>query len=86
MTIRNLFIGAAAIILLAASASAQGRQPQKVVLSKAVIKSISANKPKSKIPLTARVGMVRQLSVVATKPGQAAPTSVREIRPASKKK
>jgi len=86
MTIRTAFIGAATLFLAASSASAQGRQPQKVVLSQAVMKSIAANKPKSKIPLTARVGMVRQSSVVATKPGQAAPTSVREISPAAKKK
>jgi hypothetical protein len=86
MTIRNLLIGAATLVLAASSASAQGRSPQKVVLSEAVMKSMAANKPKSKTPLTARVGMVRRSSVVATKPGQAAPTSVREISPASKKK
>lgn len=85
MTIRIAFIGAATLVLSASSAKAQGR-PQQVVLSEAVMKSMVANKPKSKTPLTARLGMVRQSSVVATKPGQAAPTSVREISPTSKKK
>ncbi len=86
MTIRVAFIGAATLVLSASSAASQGRPPQQVVLSEAVMKSMVANKPKSKTPLTARVGMVRQSSVVATKPGQAAPTSVREIRATPKKK
>lgn len=85
MTIRIAFIGAATLVLLASSATAQGKPPQQVVLSKAAMKSMVASKPKSKIPLTARVGMVRQSTVVATKPGQAAPTSVRQISPTSKK-
>jgi hypothetical protein len=86
MTIRIAFIGAATLVLSASSAASQGRPPQQVVLSEAVMKSMVANKPKSKTPLIARVGMVRPSSVVATKPGQAAPTSVREIGPTSKKK
>jgi len=86
MTIRIALIGAATLVLSASSANPQGRQPQQVVLSEAVMKSMVANKPKSKTPLTARLGMVRQSSVVATKPGQAAPTSVREISPTSKEK
>ena len=86
MTIRTVFIGAAALVLSAASANAQGRPPKPVVLSEAVMKSMVANKPKSKTPLAARAGIVRRSSVVATKPGKAAPTSVREISPTSKKK
>ncbi len=86
MTIRIAFIGAATLVLSTSSADAQGRQPQQVVLSEAVMKSMVANKPKSKTPLTARLAMRRQSSVVATKPGQAAPTAVREISPTSKKK
>lgn len=84
MMIRITLIGAAALVLSAVSASAQGRPPQQVTLSEAVVKSIGANKPKSKTPLTARVGMVRRASVAARKPGKEAPTSVREI--SSKKK
>lgn len=84
MTIRTAFIGAATLVLLASSANAQGRPPQQVVVSKAVMKSMVANKPKSKTPLAARIGMVRRSSVVATKPGNAAPTSVRQIKPSSK--
>ena len=83
MTIRIAFIGAATLVLSAGSANAQGRPPQQVVLSEAVMKSIAANKPKSKTPFTARVGMVRRSSVAA-KPDPAAPTSVREISPKKK--
>jgi hypothetical protein len=86
MTIRIAFIGAATLVLSASSVNAQGRPPQKVVLSEAVMKSMVANKPKSKTPLTARVGMVRQSRITAVKPAQTAPTSVREIAPVSKKK
>ena len=85
MTIRTVIIGAAALVLSASSATAQGKPPQQVVLSKAVLKSMVASKPKSKIPLTARVGMVRQSRILAAKATQAAPTSVREIRPESKR-
>ena len=86
MTIRIAIIGAATLILAASSANAQGRPPQRIVLSDAVMKSMVAHKPKSKTPLTARVGMVRHSRAVPTKPDQAAPTSVREISPNSKKK
>ena len=86
MTIRTAFIGAATLILSASSANAQGRVPQQVVVSKAVMKSMVANKPKSKTPLGSRDGMVRKSRVAATPPGTAAPTSVREISPTSKKK
>ena len=85
MTIRTVIIGAAALVLSASSATAQGKPPQQVVLSKAVLKSMLASKPKSKIPLTARVGMVRQSRILAAKATQVAPTSVREIKPAAKR-
>jgi len=85
MTIRTVIIGAAALVLSASSATAQGKPPQQVVLSQAVMKSMVASKPKSKIPLTARVGMIRQSRVLATKAAQGAPTSVRAISPSSKK-
>jgi hypothetical protein len=84
MTIRIAFIGAVTLVLFASSVNAQGRPPQKVVLSEAVMKSMGANKPKSKTPLAARVGMVRQSRIVAAKPGKAAATSVREITPKKK--
>jgi len=86
MTIRIAFIGAAALILSGSSAQAQKRPPQQVVLSKAVVNSMTASKSKSKAPLTARLGMVRKSSVVVTKSGQTAPTSVRQISPTAKKK
>ncbi len=86
MTLKTAFLGAATLVLSASSATAQGRPPQRVVLSEAVLKSMVAHKPKSKTALSARLGMVRRSSVMATKPGQAAPTSVREISPTPKKK
>ena len=86
MTIRIAFIGAATIVLSASSANAQARPPQRVILSEAVMKSMVANKPKSKTPLTARLGMVRKASGVTTKPAKAAPTSVGEIIPTSNRK
>jgi len=86
MTIRTVIIGAAALVLSASSATAQGKPPQQVVLSQAVMKSMVASKPKSKIPLTARVGMIRQSRGAAAKAGQAAPTSVAEIRATPTKK
>jgi len=85
MTIRIAIIGAAALVLSASPATAQGKPPQQVVLSQAVMKSMVASKPKSKIPLTARVGMIRQSRVLATKAAQGGPTSVRAISPSSKK-
>jgi hypothetical protein len=85
MILRITFIAAATLVVSASSAKAQGRPTQQVVLSEAVMKSMIASKSKSKTPLTARVGMVRRSGVVAAKPGQAAPTSVRQISPASKK-
>lgn len=85
MTIRIFLIGAATLVLSASSAASQGQPPQQVVISKAVMKSMVANKPKSKTPLTARVGMVRRSRAVTT-PTQASPTSVEEVRPAAKRK
>jgi len=86
MTVRIAFIGAVTLVLSASSARAQGRPSQQVVLSEAVMKSMIANKPKSKTPLGSRLGMVRRSSVAAPAPRQAAPTSVREISPSTKKK
>lgn len=86
MAIRTVLVGAAALVLSAASANAQGRATKPVVVSQAVMKSMIANKPKSKTPLGTRVGIGRKSSVAATKPAQAGPTSVREISPSAKKK
>ena len=79
MTTRTVFIGVAALVLLAASASAQGKALKPVVVSQAVMKSMIANKPKSKTPLGARVGIGRRANVVAVKPVQLQPTSVSGI-------
>lgn len=80
-----LMSGAVALVLSASTASAQAKT-QQVTLSKGVVKSMTANKTKSKIPLGARAGIVRKAGVEATKSAQAAPASVREISPALIKK
>lgn len=79
-----LISGAIALVLSASAASAQGKA-QPVGLSKAVVKSMTANKPKSKTALGAKAGIGRKSTVVTTKPDQAGPTSVREIGPARDK-
>ena len=81
MIIRTIFIGLAAVVLPVSSANAQGRPQPKVVLSGAVLKSMAANKPKSKTPFTARLKLVPRSSILTTKPVQVAPTSVGEIGP-----
>ncbi|MEO5903671.1 MAG: hypothetical protein ABIQ55_06665 [Gemmatimonadaceae bacterium] len=64
------------------TATAQGRPQQQIVLSPSVLKSMTAQKPKSKAPLTARIGTIRRapsaLPVAPSPPG--APTAVREVR------
>lgn len=76
---RIAFISAAALVLATSSAGAQGQSQKPVVVSKTVLKSMGANKPKSKTQLGAKAGIVRRKSVVASKPANAQPTSVREI-------
>jgi hypothetical protein len=85
MITRILFVGAAALILSASSAGAQGQSAKPVVLSKAVMKSMVSNKPKTKKPLGVRAGLVRS-NVAAIKPANAAPTSVRAVKQAPGKK
>jgi len=86
MNSRRIFVGATLLILSAATVSAQGAPVQKVVLSKAVLKSLGAHKSKSKTPLTARVGMIPRSSAAAAKSQIAAPTWVREVKPISGRK
>lgn len=80
-------IAVAAVVLLAVGASplrAQGTAPEKkVVISPTVLKSMTAQKPKSKTPLSARVGMKRAPTpaVVASRDTvPPAPTSVRAVK------
>jgi hypothetical protein len=82
MTIRFLAMISLAVVLGAAPAGAQGKQPQKIVFSPAVLKAMTAQKPKSKAPLSARMGMHRvPSSNISTAPAsRAAPTSVSQIR------
>lgn len=81
---RIAFIGAVALLFSASAASAQGKT-QPVVLSKAVVKSMTSNKPKTKIPLGATIGIGKKPTVAVKQTSQAAPTSVREIAPIAKK-
>ncbi|MEP6507813.1 MAG: hypothetical protein ABJC63_06260 [Gemmatimonadales bacterium] len=77
---RIAIIGGLALVLSASTASAQGKT-QPVVLSKGVVKSMTANKTKSKTPLGATVGIGRKSSVVVKQSVQAAPTSVTALGP-----
>lgn len=82
MITRILAVAALALVPGSSPASAQGRSPQQVVISPSVLKSLTAQKQKSKTPLTARVGMRRApaATVVTSGSAHSAPTSVRAIR------
>jgi hypothetical protein len=86
MIIRTAFIGAVALVLSAASAGAQGQSQKQIVISKPVLKSMVANKPKSKTSLGAKIGMVKRKNANPVKQNGAAPTSVREVQILSGKK
>jgi hypothetical protein len=82
MIIRILAAAAVALVLGSSPASAQGRSPEHVVLSPSVLKSLTAQKQKSKTPLTARVGMRRapRSTIVTAASAPSTATSVRAIR------
>jgi hypothetical protein len=87
MTIRIALIGAVALAFCARSAHAQGRAPQRVVLSESVLTAMAAQKPKTKTHPTVRMEVRRSsVSSAAPKSGQFVPTSVREIKKASSRK
>lgn len=86
MKARIVFAGAAMLVLSTSLASAQVRQPPKIVLSQAAMKSLIARKPRSKAPLTGRIRMVRGSGVTAMPAGNTAPTSVREVKRSTGKK
>jgi hypothetical protein len=77
--IRAAGAGIVALVLSATIASAQGKTPKPVVIPKTVLKAMVANKPKSKAPLGAKAGLVKRKGVVAAKPLNQGPTSVREV-------
>ena len=77
---RALFVGAAALLLSGTSLAAQGRQQKQVVIPKSVLKTMIASKPRTKAPLGARAGIVLRRNVVGTKPANAGPTSVKQIK------
>jgi uncharacterized protein YcfL len=81
MITRILALAALALVVVSSPARAQGRSPQQVVLSPSVLKSLAAQKQKSKTPLTARVGMRRASisAVSAAAPAHSAPATVRAI-------
>lgn len=86
MNSRIVFIAAVTLVLSSSTSSAQGQPQKQVVISKPVLKSMVANKPKSKSPLGARAGIVRRTNISSTKPMNPSPTSVRQIKPSSTRK
>jgi hypothetical protein len=82
MIIRFFAMISLAVVIAAAPARAQGKQPQQIVFSPSVLKAMTAQKSKSKIPLSARMGMHRvPSSNISIEPApRAAPTSVSQIR------
>jgi hypothetical protein len=86
MRTRFVFVWGALFVFSASVARAQGTQIHKVAVSQAAMKAMVAHKPKSKTTFTSRVGMIRRSSVVAARPMQRQPTSVRELTPVSKRK
>jgi hypothetical protein len=82
MTIRFFAMISLAVVLGAAPLCAQGKQPQQIVFSPSVLKAMTAQKTKSKTPLSARLGMHRvPTSNISMAPNsRAAPTSVSQIR------
>jgi hypothetical protein len=82
MTIRFCATISLAVVLGAAPVLAQGKQPQKIVFSPAVLKAMTAQKTKSKAPLSARLGVhpVPKSNISAAPPSHAAPTSVSQIK------
>jgi hypothetical protein len=82
MTIRFCAMISLAVVLGAAPARGQGRQPQQTVFSPAVLKAMTAQKTKSKTPLSARLGIQRvPSSNISTAPAShAGPTSVSQIK------
>ena len=86
MTMRTAFIGAVVLLISATSAHSQGQPKKDVVLSRGVLKSMTANKPKTKTPLGAKVGIGRKSNVVVTTSVQVAPTSVTAIGPVPAKR
>lgn len=84
MFTRIAVIAAVVLAVGASPLSAQGTAPPKeVVISPSAIKSMTAQKPKSKKPLNSRVGMKRAPApaVVAARDTVAlAPTSVRAVK------
>jgi hypothetical protein len=82
MTLRFFAMISLALVIAAAPARAQGKQPQQIVFSPSVLKAMTAQKSKSKSPLSARMGMHRTPSsnIIVARPTGAAPTSVSQIR------
>jgi hypothetical protein len=81
MKTRIAFLIALALAGSAQTASAQGRPHQQIVLSPSVLKSMTAQKPKSKAPLSARIEVMRRApaaTTVAPSPPRA-PTAVRGV-------
>jgi hypothetical protein len=85
MRIPTTFIFIVSFGIAATTANAQTPAAKKdVVISKTVLKSLSANKPKSKKQLGEKAGIVRRTSTLAVNAAESAPTSVHQIKPKSR--
>jgi hypothetical protein len=80
MTIRFFAMISLAVVLGAAPTRAQGKQPQQIGFSPSVPKGMTAQKAKSKTPLSARMGMHRVPSsnISTAAASRAAPISDRQ--------
>ena len=82
MTIRFFLMISLSVALCAFPAHAQGRQPQQIVLSPSALKTLVAQKPKTKTSLNARLGVKRAptSNVVTSPSANIKPTSVSQIK------
>jgi hypothetical protein len=78
------FVIALALAASAQTALAQGRPQQQVVVAPSVLKSMTAQKPKSKTPLTARLGMMRR-APAATRAAPSTPLGPTAVRAVPRK-
>ena len=87
-TIRIRLALAAGVMLAAAPPlAAQGAPAQRVQVKASVLEAMTAQKPRSKAPKTARAGMKpapKSAAASTSKSGPPAPTSVRAVTPASR--
>jgi hypothetical protein len=87
MNIRTALFTLALTALAAPVARGQGAPQKTVVISEAALRAMSAAKQKTKKPLTARLAVKRQSSVIGStkNSGHTEPATVSEITPVRRK-